>query len=58
MHNPYDLHSWSKYYREEALWEAQKRNLVGGRRRIMKRADCGVSTEFGGTRSLHSVWCR
>jgi hypothetical protein len=30
MHNPYDLHSWSKHYREEALREARKRNLVEG----------------------------
>jgi hypothetical protein len=29
MHNPYDLHSWSKLYREEALQETQKRRLKG-----------------------------
>lgn len=28
MDNPYDLHSWSKHYREEALREARTRDLV------------------------------
>ena len=28
MHNPYDLHSWSKHYREEALREARARDLI------------------------------
>ena len=27
MHNPYDVHSWSKLYREVALREARVRNL-------------------------------
>ncbi len=27
MDNPYDVHSWSKQYREEALREARVRNL-------------------------------
>jgi hypothetical protein len=28
MNNPYDLYSWSKHYREEALSEPSKRHLV------------------------------
>ncbi len=24
----YDLHSWSKHYREEALWRARERDLL------------------------------
>jgi hypothetical protein len=28
MDNPYDLHSWSKLYREEALQGARTRQLV------------------------------
>jgi hypothetical protein len=28
MENPYDLHSWSKRYREEALREARVRDLA------------------------------
>ena len=37
MNCPYDLHSWSKHYREEALREASKRHLVeqaNGNRRL------------------------
>ncbi len=28
MNNPYDVHSWSTLYREEAIREAQRRHLV------------------------------
>ncbi len=28
MNNPYDIHSWSKQYREEALQEARKQHLA------------------------------
>lgn len=29
MHNPHDLHSWSKQYREERLAEARVWHLLG-----------------------------
>jgi hypothetical protein len=28
MNNPYDLHSWSKHYREEALQQARRQHLL------------------------------
>jgi hypothetical protein len=33
MNNPYDIHSLSKYYREETLREAQVRHLAEQARR-------------------------
>jgi hypothetical protein len=34
MNNAYDIHSWSKNYREEALREAQVRHLAEHARRV------------------------
>ncbi len=44
MENLYDLHSWSKHYREERLAEARKRHLneqakVDGETRGLRRVD-------------------
>ncbi len=40
MHNPYDVNTWSKLYREDALREAQARHLVA--RAHGERASGGV----------------
>ena len=37
MDNPYDVHSWSRLYREERLAEARERHL--GRARIDREVD-------------------
>jgi hypothetical protein len=41
MHNPYDLHSWSKLYREDVFREARVRHLAD-RARPNNRASVGV----------------
>lgn len=47
MNNPYDVHSWSKEYREEALREARKRHLANSaraaRRRLSGRSSVGLA---------------
>jgi len=40
MRNPYDLHSWSTQYREQALREAQLRHLVGRASRDSRGSRC------------------
>jgi hypothetical protein len=54
MNNPYDLHSSSKVYREEALRAARTRHLEG-RLRADRRARPGqsrVGLAWGGVLSL------
>jgi hypothetical protein len=47
MESLYDLHSWSKHYREEVLGEARKRDLLArarlGRRRRFGRSRVGLA---------------
>ena len=47
MNNPYDLHSWSKHYREEALQQVQTRHLVERRR---------TSRQLSGLRRVGLAW--
>ena len=47
MHNPHDLHSWSKHYREERLAEARVRLLLGRAR---------ASREPRGLRHVGLAW--
>ena len=47
MNNPYDVHSWSKLYREERLAEASRWHLAEHLR---------ASREPRGLRSLRSAW--
>lgn len=47
MNNPYDVHSWSKLYREERLAEASRRHLTEHLR---------ASREPRELRSLRSAW--
>ncbi len=48
MNNSYDLHSWSKQYRQERLTEARVRPLVERTR--------GRAETHAGRRSGHSYW--
>jgi hypothetical protein len=48
MESLYDLHSWSKHYREEAIGEARKRDLLA-------RARLGRQQRFGRSR-VGFVW--
>ncbi len=43
MHNPYDVHSWGRLCREDALREARERHLVG-------LAGAGRGQRFGQSR--------
>ena len=54
MNNPYDIHSWSKQYREEALHEVRTRQLERRLRETHKaRSDRGrVSLALANVLSL------
>jgi hypothetical protein len=41
MNNPYDLHSWSKHYREERLTVEDRRHLVEQARTGRERRQSG-----------------
>ncbi len=47
MHNPQDLHSWSRLYREEALREARTRLLD---------EEAGAGREPGGLQRVSLPW--
>ena len=43
MNTPYELHSWSKHYREEALGEAQNKRLLANTKQQAKGNYSGTS---------------
>ena len=50
MHNPYELHTWSKQYREDALREAQVRHFEARARTNRASGSQGL---FGFLRSVN-----
>ena len=57
MNNPYDLHRWSKHYREEALQEAQRQHLIERARAAERgRAGRGEQRPSGGTLASLLHW--
>jgi hypothetical protein len=59
MNNPYDLHRWSKHYREETLQEAQRQHLIE-RARAAERGSAGRGEQRPSGGALASLlhWVR
>lgn len=52
MNNPYDAHSWSKLYREQALLEARTQHLADSARAARKRRSGRISVGLAWTSVL------
>ena len=52
MNNPYDVHSWSRQYREEALRETRARHLADSARAARKRSSGRSSLGFAWASAL------